>query len=222
LKPTAESLGISFRHHDALEDARACAEIVLAAARFQDAGDWNDLEAALSIQRGRVAFGSRVGPRSIRRQRRDSSSIGSMQTTPVPMSSSLQIKTILDGCRGLKPLDRKRIFLSGSILGLERASAVEFLQALGAIVDSELSAKTSFWVMAPSDSASEAGLEQATNHLASGEDGSSKIGPTRVISQRQLLAMIPGGLEVARATHPSGGRQAVQRRSGSKWQKRFE
>ncbi len=61
LKPTAEALDISFRHHDALEDARACALIALAAAKQSSSESLEALERQLSIARGRIETGNRVG-----------------------------------------------------------------------------------------------------------------------------------------------------------------
>ena len=52
LKPLATWLGVSFRHHDALEDSIACAKILLAAADAVDAGSMEELEQTLSLRRG--------------------------------------------------------------------------------------------------------------------------------------------------------------------------
>jgi DNA polymerase-3 subunit epsilon len=65
LKPLGNWLGIEFRHHDALEDSRCCAEIALAAARTVEAQDFADLEKRLRLSRGRYSLGRVSGPRTI-------------------------------------------------------------------------------------------------------------------------------------------------------------
>jgi DNA polymerase-3 subunit epsilon len=52
LKPLATWLGVEFRHHDALEDSRACAKLLLAAGIAKQAASLEDLEQRLRIERG--------------------------------------------------------------------------------------------------------------------------------------------------------------------------
>ena len=54
LKPLANWLGVDFCHHDALEDSRACASILLAAGIANQAKTLDDLETKLKIVRGRA------------------------------------------------------------------------------------------------------------------------------------------------------------------------
>ncbi|MCA9139381.1 MAG: hypothetical protein KDB00_21550, partial [Planctomycetales bacterium] len=54
LKPLANWLGVDFRHHDALEDSRACARILLAAGIAKQAESIVDLEERLRIVRGKA------------------------------------------------------------------------------------------------------------------------------------------------------------------------
>jgi DNA polymerase-3 subunit epsilon len=65
LKPLGSWLGVDFRHHDALEDSRCCAQIALAAARVSEAQDFPDLERRLRLTRGRTSLGQISGPRII-------------------------------------------------------------------------------------------------------------------------------------------------------------
>jgi DNA polymerase-3 subunit epsilon len=53
LSAVAERLGIAFRHHDAGEDAFACAEIALAALRETGAPDLTTLAATMRLARAR-------------------------------------------------------------------------------------------------------------------------------------------------------------------------
>lgn len=53
LKPLGNWLGIDFRHHDALEDARCCAQIAILAESVQgQVGSLEELELRLCVQRG--------------------------------------------------------------------------------------------------------------------------------------------------------------------------
>lgn len=64
LKAIADRLGFTFNHHDALEDAIACAKIVLAAADHHGATSLEALEKQLRITRGRAGAWGCGGPRS--------------------------------------------------------------------------------------------------------------------------------------------------------------
>jgi hypothetical protein len=98
-------------------------------------------------------------------------------------------------------LENKNLFLTGSLLGLDREASVAFLTELGGEVGNTLSASTDFWIVGtpeldqPSDASNALyrGAGEPIRSLPSDES------PTHVISQRQLLAMIPGGLSAARA-----------------------
>lgn len=51
LDSVARHLGLRFRHHNAAEDARVCAEIAIAAARIVDALEVADIPARLNVWR---------------------------------------------------------------------------------------------------------------------------------------------------------------------------
>lgn len=51
LDSVARHLGLRFRHHNAAEDARVCAEIAIAAARIVDALEVADIPARLDVWR---------------------------------------------------------------------------------------------------------------------------------------------------------------------------
>ncbi len=54
LKRIADSLGIQFKHHDALEDAEACARILLAAAGKSATANLEELESQYRLHRGQA------------------------------------------------------------------------------------------------------------------------------------------------------------------------
>lgn len=62
LRAIADRLGIVFCHHDALEDADACAQVLLAAAADRQTDSLPDLETALRLSRGRAGDWGIGGP----------------------------------------------------------------------------------------------------------------------------------------------------------------
>lgn len=63
LKAIADRLGLTFNHHDALEDAIVCAKIMLAAAEHHGVTSLEALEKKLRITRGRAGAWGCGGPR---------------------------------------------------------------------------------------------------------------------------------------------------------------
>ena len=65
LKPLGNWLGIEFKHHDALEDARCCAQIAMAATGSTTYGSFTEFEQQLRLSRGRYCLGQIRNPRQI-------------------------------------------------------------------------------------------------------------------------------------------------------------
>lgn len=218
LKSIADVLGLKFQHHDALEDAKVCGTIVLAAASDAEASTLEDMESTLAIDRGRVQFGVRISPKSKSKRVRATAERGSSTASlaaenaeaynsdraklkqPDIVASNVA-RAILKCCDGVKPLSGKQIVLSGRLLGLDRLSAVAFLEQLGGSVQSKINLSTHYVVVGTSESAtnrddaSELSSQQLSEVEQRGKDGQA----IRILSQRQLLALIPGGSAVARS-----------------------
>lgn len=117
LQPLADWLGIRFRHHDALEDAVACAKILLAAGIDQGAVSLEDLEKRLRLQRGRAGAGgirSVTGRRSRSRTSGGSPPLGQRMTEP-PRSAESPFdfqRTLIRG-ELIRPLQGRRMVISG-------------------------------------------------------------------------------------------------------------
>lgn len=199
LKPTADALGIMFNHHDALEDARACAEVALAAARITEASNVESLEQVLSIRRGFIEHCNRVGPRSIRRSKADGPTPKIKRRKAERYSPIIQARTILDGCAGVRPLENKHVYLSGTLLGLDQVESLRFLESLGGTIVAKGTEKIDFWITGISDCASTALVSDDSDDSYSDEVSLDNKKSQLFINQRQLLAMIPGGLSAARA-----------------------
>ena len=72
LAAIAERLAIQFKHHNALEDARASAQIAIQAAHKLQAVDLETLEEKLGLTRGRIWVDQVRQPRTVRRTRIES------------------------------------------------------------------------------------------------------------------------------------------------------
>ena len=214
LKSLADNLQLTFQHHNALEDSRICAKILLAAAAAHEAEHLKDLEQRLSIDRGRVQFGVRIPPkgRTIRKSKQpsrlakfssDSSAVRETLTTFEPLDTgaavaSMIAQSIVQQSGSAQPLAGKYVVLSGRLLGLDRGTAIGFLQQLGGAVQNDINLQTSLVITGVP--------ENETTSLVLSERQSAEIelrntqGQTiRVLSQRQLLSLIPGAAAIARA-----------------------
>jgi DNA polymerase-3 subunit epsilon len=162
LAAIAERLAIRFQHHNALEDARACAKIAVAAAEKAGAADLDALEESLGLIRGRIWVDQIRQPRTVRRSR--------IETVAEPMSryqpklfradgtpsasrteqirkTRLRADAILAGCEDSRPLAGKHVVLIHSLLGMQREDAVSFLTQLGATVQSKINLQTHYVIM---------------------------------------------------------------------------
>lgn len=228
LAAIAERLSIRFRHHNALEDARACAEIAIAAAQESAACDVDALEEKLGLTRGRIWVDQVRQPRTVRRTRtdavaepqaryqpklfRDDGSPTTSRTDTI-RKARIRADAILAGCKDSKPLAGKHVVLMNSLLGLQRDDAVSFLVQLGAVVQHKMNMQTHYVIVGAS-SDSDGSLDRssllhvASDPLVNRPEDSKLIAeathrnqegqPIRVLSQRQLLASIPSGLAIAR------------------------
>ena len=228
LAALAERLDIRFKHHNALEDAKACAKIAIASAEKFGATSLESLEDQLGLTRGRIWIDQIRQPRSIRRSRIETVAEPQARYQPklfrangIPASSPteqirrnrLRADAILAGCEDARPLLGKYVVLVHTLLGLDRDDSVSFLTQLGAIVQTKINMQTQYVIMGTANEGTEAS-ESNPNQTSSLFEQSatksqidqvaerSKDGqPVRILTQRQLLAMIPSALAIARGDH---------------------
>ncbi|MFZ4081452.1 MAG: 3'-5' exonuclease [Pirellula sp.] len=224
LASMAEHLSIEFQHHDALEDAKVSARLLIEAATKAGAVDLEDLEDRLGLVRGRVWSDRVRQPRSVRRSRIETVAESPGRYEPkryrndgAPLESdSLRrgrriADEILMHCKGSSPIDGKHLVLLGTLLGLDRQDSSAFLSQLGANVQSDINLQTQYVIQGNlsqsesdgEDSESYAGLAQTLAGITSRrqrdidtrrEEGHALT----ILSQRQLLAMLPSGIATAR------------------------
>ncbi len=207
LAKLAEHLEIGFRHHDALEDARAAATILIEAARLADASDLDCLEDRLGVARGRIWSDRTRLPRSIRRNRlecvaetegryepRVFRSDGEPTESARLRQSRRCADEILACTKGTRPLEGKHVLLVHSLLGMEREDAIAFLEQLGAVVQPRINLQTQYVILGVLHGEQPQPFGISQDLASRSADGQ----PIRILSQRQLLAMIPSGLAIAR------------------------
>jgi DNA polymerase-3 subunit epsilon len=209
----AENLNIAFRHHDALEDARAAAIILIEAAKLSGMDNLDALEDSLGVTRGRV-WSDRVRlPRSIQRNRLDRVAEPEGRYEPRVFRSdgeptqSARIRQsrrcadeILACVQGTQPLAGKYVLLLNSLLGMERDDAIGFLQQLGAVVQPRINLQTHYVILGsqPSQSPESPSMPIQASPSSDIAQRQKDGQPIRILTQRQLLAMIPAGLAIAR------------------------
>jgi DNA polymerase III subunit epsilon len=194
LKPLGTWLGISFKHHDALEDARCCAKIALAIEAAGDLVGENIelLEKRLGVRRGRYRNGRLVSPR---RSGQAAEPVQHMDRWgfPVPTTAkpagSVCPRSVREACAD-QPLLGKQIVLIGPLRGMSLEETVALLTELGATVQASIDSSTSY-VVTPGISISAA--QQQVDRFQI-ENQASIVGKTiRVLSERQFRALLPGG-----------------------------
>ncbi len=210
LAAISERLSIQFRHHNALEDARACAQIAIAAASKANANDLESLEEKLGLTRGRIWVDQIRQPRTVRRTRIESEAEPQARFQPklfrndgTPSRADhirrtrLRADAILASCEDVRPLAGKHVVLMHTLLGLDRDDSVSFLSKLGAVVQTKLNMQTQYVIMGTTDPSHEESVEepQAAEQVAQRNKNGQ---PIRILTQRQLLACIPSGLAIAR------------------------
>ncbi len=211
LKPLGNWLGIQFRHHDALEDARCCAHIAMTIEKQQQADNLPSLEQKLRITRGKIRSASIASPRSI----------GKRGSTPAsPRASTdrwgfpdrrikvggIDASAVLTAAAEQKPLAEKNIVLLGPLRGLDFQQSQQLIAELGGVCQASIEPSTHYVVacgrtldeasqivcQSMADSPSnrspfpEAGKQESERH-------DTKLTGIRLLSERQFRALLPAG-----------------------------
>jgi DNA polymerase III subunit epsilon len=225
LKPLAARLGIVFRHHDALEDARACATLMLQAAEQLGVDSLEQLETQLGLSRGRLWHDRLVSPRASRRRssvtmsqkagesgaaaplarggaRRGESS----EATKLEAREQL-LAGLIEAGAAARPLASRRVCVIGELLGLNQQQVAELIAQLGGELQLSLGPDTQLVI-----TGGESNIGRQATAVRGADRSAAEVAarseptpddplagrPVRVISGRQLLALIPGGLQLAR------------------------
>ncbi len=171
LKPLADWLGIRFQHHDALEDAMACAKILLAAGIDNEAKDLPDLEKKLGISRGTAGHWGRSpsGPRARRPKRpaKSANSPGTPYWTTAPSNSAADgsgdptqscaadslpdLQRLMVRAEFIRPLAGRSIVFTGRLRTISREEARSLAARLGGRCQESVTAQTDLVVVGSTD-----------------------------------------------------------------------
>lgn len=232
LASMAEHLAIEFKHHDALEDAKASAQILIQAASHSGAESLEQLEEQFGLVRGRVWSDRVRHPRTVRRSRIEKADEnptrvepkrfrrdgGPLETDPLRRGRRIADE-ILTHCKGDLPMQGKHLVLVGTLLGLDREDSAAFLSQLGAKVQTDINMQTHYVIQGnlqetesqdesqQDQAGSLAGFAQALAGMTARRqrdihDRRSEGQSLTLLSQRQLLAMLPLGLQAAQGQEP--------------------
>jgi len=150
LKPLAQSLGISFRHHDALEDSRACAGILLAAASSACCDSVETLELKYNLVRGIAGAGGYRGATRSRRVIRKVAAevVADGVAEPAPRyetraaTPTVDLQRLFVRAQFLKPLAGKNVVFKGEWRRLPMTDAALVAVQFGATVHEHVTTQT--------------------------------------------------------------------------------
>lgn len=204
LKPLGTWLGIDFKHHDALEDARCCAYIALAAAEAAQQDDLQALEKKLKLSRGSYLGGTITSPRLKNRSkdraggfgRQDSDRWGFPSATARKTKATVDPQTILDASADNLPLAGKRICLLGGLRGLDLEQSKQLVTKLGGEIAAEIALDTHYVVACGTSLAEASRLVCQAISESTSDSETAQTGGVRILSERQFRALLPGGKAV--------------------------
>ncbi len=197
LKPLGDWLGVKFKHHDALDDARCCAHIALAVAASRSIHDLEELENALRIRRGYFREGKIVSPRQIGKRTSEAGDFArsSADRYGFPLKSAkagVDPHVVLEAANGQRPFEGRRIVFLGALRGLSRDETHRLAECLGATCQAAISVDTHY-VVACGGSLEEASVQVCESMANYASDGPTRASGIRLLSERQFLSLLPGG-----------------------------
>jgi len=177
----AGTLGIEFRHHDAGEDARACALLAIAACGRLNAPRMEDLESAAGVRIGRLfpgGYSSCGGPRA-------RTGCGSRK---LPLRAS-DVKRVQDSVENDHPFCGRRFVFTGALSCMPRADAMQAVVDRGGICQDAVRSDTDCLVLGQ-DGFRGYRNGQKTSKMHKAEELRSKGAPIEIMSESDFLALL--------------------------------
>lgn len=215
LKPLGAWLGIQFKHHDALEDARCCAHIALAIEQLHHPGNLSELEAHLHVTRGSYKHSTISSPRSMRKSRKAAGVTRERLTTDrygFPnrrrQLGALDANEVIAAAAEQKTLLGKHIVLLGPLRGLDMHQSQQLISRLGGHCQSRIEATTDYVIACGHTLADAKQIvhgappletpDRSTRPDSSHSPGHNPTPGIRLLSERQFRALLPAGKASAR------------------------
>ncbi|MBP7401501.1 MAG: hypothetical protein KBA30_02685 [Clostridia bacterium] len=171
----AGDLGIAFRHHDALEDARACGEVVLAACRLRGCGAVEDLALGAGLRMGRVGVYSCASTLPTRSRRgRDG--------YPAPAPGT-------DGA-----LRGRTVVFTGTLGSMTRSAAARLVADEGGLVTDTVDAGVDYLVEGTPDPRRLRGHAMSSKSRRAAELAAEGVG-IEILTEEDFLALVASGRE---------------------------
>jgi DNA polymerase-3 subunit epsilon len=177
----AQAIGITFKHHDAEEDARACALIALAACRQVSVPSLHDLQEPFGLRVGQMfstgyrPCGGAYAPQSNTDHRRK---LSAADIIPIGAAPSA-----LSPCYGMS------FVFTGTLTSMQRKDAMQAVVDCGGICHDTVKADTDFLVLGQKGFIGyQAGHKSSKMRKA--EDMRSKGLPIEIISEVDFLGLL--------------------------------
>jgi DNA polymerase-3 subunit epsilon len=172
LSYVADHLQISFAHHNALEDARACSEVARRAMMLHHVSSIHELTKRIKVGVGRICPGGYHPARASTEPRGGA--------FPASSGELSKIEPTTDKFDSEHPLFGRHIAFTGSLSSMERKEAVQFVVNCGAHFEPSVSKKTNFVVCG----------DQNLSHLKGKAKSSKIVKAEALIKQGQNLELI--------------------------------
>jgi len=177
----AEMLGISFAHHDAEEDARACASIAVAACQQFCAESLYSLENQVEIRRGSLFPGGYLPCGSSRPVRCHSVSDHHIRAS--------EITATTDKIDPNHPFYRQAFVFTATMMSMPRSQAMQEVVNRGGTCQDDVNAKTNFLVLGENGYRGyRSGFK--SNKMKKAETLTQKGLPVEILSERDFLQLL--------------------------------
>ncbi len=185
LKNVSEHIGYEFKHHDALEDAKAAGQVVLAAMEKTgvDIADWLAALDKRPRARGYARATGAAKDGSIRRQGNRRARRHRPRTTTAAKGGSIRRQGNPDG-----PLFGEVVVFTGA-LGIARADAADIAAAAGCEVGTSVTRRTTLLVVGDTDVRKLAGHTKSSKHRKA-EQLAVKGQPIRIIGESDFQTIV--------------------------------
>lgn len=183
LSAVAYKLKIDFSHHDAAEDARACAEVALMAVKHLGATSFDDLEDRTSVYRGRLERNGYCTPYHPGRR-------GDQSTR---FSTPIRYKDMKPQCGDIdesNPFFGRKVVFTGTLHSMGREEAAQCVVNYGGRCTDSVSKKTNIVVIGELDPRTFAEGMSTTGKAAMAESLASDGHDIEILSEDDFLRMI--------------------------------